>query len=137
MKRFGTIYKHLPLSKHKVCTMFDLVEFLSDDDKPITIVSVPGCAGCINMKRLFEEKLKLSSRCRILKLNEIDDEAEYEHVVTQLERKSGTRRCPMIFFNDAYIGDDSKIEHLLAMGSLKDILENKLNILISSDLIDF
>ena len=112
-----------------------IVENLLNNSDKITIVTIPGCRGCDKVKNLFKE-LGIWGECRLLKLNEIEDQS-YELVVSKLENLTGTRKCPMIFFGNEFIGDYVKIDNMHVVGTLRDCLLKKLNIHITEEKTDF
>ena len=101
----------------------------------ITIVTIPGCFGCEQIKTFFKD-IGVWSHCQLLKLNEVDDD-EYDEVVTTLKGLAGTKQCPMVFFGDTFVGDHAKIELMHVIGTLREVLLKRLNITIQKDTIDF
>jgi glutaredoxin len=95
----------------------------------ITMITVPGCGDC---KKLifFLSSIDIDSSCiSIFDLSKIDEE-NYEKIVMDIVNITNTRSCPMLFFNNKYIGDLQTTIHKHACGELQKLLKEELEICV-------
>tara|TARA_Y100000389_G_C17422238_1_gene497413 strand:- start:1213 stop:1569 length:357 start_codon:yes stop_codon:yes gene_type:complete len=102
------------------------ITLLCIESKKINIVTLPNCPGCEKVKSIFKE-LEIFEHCNLIKLNEIDED-DYDALVNELEKITNTRKCPMVFIGNEYIGNDNRIEDMYIVGSLKKTLLEKLEL---------
>lgn len=101
------------------------------DSKKINIVSLPNCNGCEKVKNIFKD-LEIFHHCHMIKLDEIDEDV-YDSLVDELESIVKTRKCPMVFLGNDYVGDDVRIEEMHIVGTLKKTLFKRLELDIKDD----
>lgn len=109
-----------------------MIEFMPER---VTIVTLPNCVGCERVKNLFRE-VGVIEHCNIIKLNEIDED-EYDDVVEQLVAITNTKKCPMVFFGEEFIGDEKKIENMDTHNTLRTRLSSVLKIDLKENDLDF
>ena len=97
-------------------------------DCTILMISVPGCKDCKSLQKFFFD-INLQNKFDVFNLKDVEDE-EYDKVVQYLEGITKTRVCPMVFIKGEYYGSYNDIIKMYDFGTLKDLLIEKLNIVI-------
>jgi glutaredoxin len=86
-------------------------------NEPIVILKIPSCPNCQKAMQLLES---IGVKYTLIDITKVDQ--EFDEIMAFLEKKTETRRFPMIFCNSRYVGDFKKLENLHRIGVLESLL---------------